>query len=64
MQLHAGRLLWNQNQLPQDGKVLLYCQSGMRATVAANALRSRGYDVAQVDGSYNAWVAADLPIEK
>lgn len=63
-QLHAGRLLWNQNQLPQDGKVLLYCQSGMRATVAANALRSRGYDVAQVDGSYNAWVAADLPIEK
>lgn len=64
VQLHAGRLLWNEDQLPEkDGKVLLYCQSGMRATVAANALRARGYHVAQIDGSYNAWVAADLPIE-
>ncbi|WP_311478688.1 MBL fold metallo-hydrolase [uncultured Gulosibacter sp.] len=64
VQLHAGRLLWNQDQLPQDGKVLLYCQSGMRATVAANTLRARGYNVAQVDGSYNAWVAAGLSIEQ
>ena len=63
-QLHAGRLLWRRDELPAEGRILLYCQSGARSSIAANALRSVGYDVAEVDGSYLGWVAAGMPVEK
>ena len=63
-QLTAGRLLWRREELPTDGTLLIYCQSGARSSIAANALRSVGYDVAEVDGSFAGWAAADMPIEK
>ena len=63
-QLHAGRLLWQQDELPKDGTILVYCQSGVRQSVAANALRSLGYDVAEVEGAFSGWAAAGLPVEK
>lgn len=63
-QLHAGRLLWSREQLPNDGTILIYCQSGARAAVASNALRSLGYEVAEVEGSFGGWAAAGMPVAK
>ena len=63
-QLHAGRLLWRRDELPREGRILMYCQSGVRQSIAANALRSVGYDVAEVAGAYSGWANAGLPVEK
>lgn len=54
-QLSAGRALWHQNQLPADGTIVTYCQSGRRNSVAASALRRAGHDVRELEGSYAGW---------
>ncbi|MFH0412780.1 rhodanese-like domain-containing protein [Corynebacterium sp. L4756] len=54
-QLHGGRVLWNLDQLPEEGTIVTYCQSGTRSSVAANGLRHAGYDVVELKGSYEAW---------
>lgn len=56
-QLSAGRVLWNLDQLPEDGLIVTYCQSGVRNSVAASALRRAGYRVAELDGSYAGWAS-------
>ena len=58
-QLSGGRVLWNLDQLPapEAGTIVTYCQSGVRNSVTASALRRAGYDVAELDGSYAAWAA-------
>ncbi|TFB50388.1 MBL fold metallo-hydrolase [Cryobacterium tagatosivorans] len=56
-QLHGGRVLWNLDQLPAEGTIVTYCQSGVRSSVVASALRHEGYDVVELDGSYLGWVA-------
>ncbi|MBN7792540.1 MBL fold metallo-hydrolase [Microbacterium esteraromaticum] len=65
-QLSGGRVLWNLDQLPSAdaGTIVTYCQSGVRNSVAASALRRKGYDIAELDGSYNAWVqmSGALPV--
>ncbi|WP_341952079.1 MBL fold metallo-hydrolase [Salinibacterium sp. TMP30] len=56
-QLSGGRVMWALDQLPHEGTIVTYCQSGVRNSVAASALRREGYDVAELDGSYLGWVA-------
>jgi len=56
-QLSAGRVLWHTDQLPADGVIVSFCQSGVRNSVAASALRRAGHDVVELDGSYAAWNA-------
>ncbi|WP_030015604.1 MBL fold metallo-hydrolase [Curtobacterium sp. S6] len=56
-QLNAGRVLWHRDELPTDGTIVSFCQSGLRNSVAANALRDAGYRVVELEGSYNAWEA-------
>jgi hydroxyacylglutathione hydrolase len=42
----------------------VYCDSGYRASIAASLLQRHGFaDVASVPGSWQAWVAAGLPVE-
>lgn len=62
-QLSGGRALWNLDQLPSDGTIVAYCQSGVRVSVTASALRRAGYDVAELDGSYAGWVAYEAKKE-
>ncbi len=59
VQLSGGRVMWHLDQLPKPGAgtIVTYCQSGVRNSVAASALRRAGYDIAELDGSYAAWVA-------
>ena len=56
-QLSGGRVLWSLGRLPEDGTIVTYCLSGVRNSVVASALRRRGYDVAELDGSYQGWAA-------
>ena len=56
-QLSGGRVMWHLDELPAEGTIVSYCQSGVRNSVAASALRRAGYDVVELDGSYNAWTA-------
>ncbi|MEV7646181.1 MBL fold metallo-hydrolase [Arthrobacter sp. NPDC089319] len=56
-QLSGGRVMWHLDELPAHGTIVTYCQSGVRNSVAASALRRAGYDVAELDGSYAAWTA-------
>ncbi len=55
--LSAGRALFHRDQLPApaEGAVIAFCQSGLRASVAANALRRAGHEVIEVDGSHAGW---------
>ncbi|MBP1326384.1 hydroxyacylglutathione hydrolase [Leucobacter exalbidus] len=65
-QLSGGCVLWNLDLLPapEAGTIVTYCQSGVRNSVAASALRRAGYDVAELDGSYAAWAAlpGNIPV--
>ncbi|GAA1208927.1 MBL fold metallo-hydrolase [Rhodoglobus aureus] len=56
-QLSGGRVMWSLDQLPHEGTIVTYCQSGVRNSVAASALRRAGYDVVELDGSYLGWLA-------
>ncbi|MDQ6754699.1 MAG: MBL fold metallo-hydrolase [Actinomycetota bacterium] len=56
-QLSGGRVMWNLDELPTEGTIVSYCQSGVRNSVAASALRRAGYDVVELDGSYAGWAA-------
>ena len=54
-QLSAGKVLWHTEQLPADGVIVSYCQSGVRNSVAASTLRRAGYKVLELTGSYAGW---------
>ncbi|MBG0741526.1 MBL fold metallo-hydrolase [Paeniglutamicibacter antarcticus] len=56
-QLSGGRLMWHLEELPTAGTIVSYCQSGVRNSVAASALRRAGYDVVELHGSYTGWAA-------
>ena len=57
VQLSASRVLFNQDQLPESGTIVTYCQTGVRNSVASSALRRAGHDVVEIEGSYSAWKA-------
>ncbi|TPW72372.1 rhodanese-like domain-containing protein [Schumannella sp. 10F1B-5-1] len=50
------------DELP-DGTVYLICKSGGRSGRVAEYLEQQGYDVVNVEGGTDAWVAAGLPTE-
>lgn len=50
-------------ELPTQRPLAVYCDSGYRAAIAASLLQARGYDVANVPGSWQAWTACGLPVE-
>lgn len=56
-QLNAGRVLWSTEKLPKNGTIVSYCQSGVRNSVAASALRRAGFNVVELDGSYAGWAS-------
>ena len=49
----------------KDRPLIVYCDSGARASKAAAALRQQGYtQVVNLAGGLGAWQAAGLPVEK
>ncbi len=50
--------------LDKSKKIVTYCGSGYRASIAASLLQKNGFrDVVNVPGSWTAWTKAGLPIE-
>lgn len=48
-----------------DTPIVVYCASGVRSLFATEALQAIGYtDVASIDGGFDAWKQAGLPIEQ
>ncbi|MEX3610829.1 rhodanese-like domain-containing protein [Rothia sp. LK2588] len=56
-QLSGGSALWRQDELPENGTLVTFCQSGARNTVVSNGLRRAGFHVIELEGSYAAWAA-------
>jgi rhodanese-related sulfurtransferase len=49
--------------LDRDRPVVVYCRTGSRAEVAAEALRASGYDAYNLEGGFVAWLEKGLPAE-
>ena len=48
-----------------DDHIVMYCQSGHRSNIAAEALADLGYrHVYNLAGSMNAWIEAGFPVER
>ncbi len=56
-----GRLLRELKSLPKSKPVVVQCLGGGRSAIAASVLQRAGYDVINMKGGYNAWVASRLP---
>lgn len=47
----------------QNARIFLYCKKGGRGALSTQSLRTMGYkNAANLQGGYEAWVAAELPI--
>lgn len=51
-------------EIPKDKPVAVYCDSGYRASIGASILQQNGFDAMSVPGSWQAWKALDLPVER
>ena len=48
-------------EIPAEGEVVIQCQSGYRSSIAASLLARPG--LTELQGGYQAWTAAGLPVE-
>lgn len=51
------------SEIPKDQPVVVYCQSGRRATVAAQLLNEAGYPQVYNLGGITEWQAAGYPVQ-
>jgi hydroxyacylglutathione hydrolase len=52
------------NSFDKERPLAVYCDSGYRASIGASLLQREGFDASVVPGSWQAWTACDLPVEK
>ena len=63
--IYLGILEKNLKKIPKDKSVVVYCDSGYKAGVAASILKMNGYkDVTNVLGSMMAWKSAGYPASR
>jgi hydroxyacylglutathione hydrolase len=59
-----GDLSSTSDALPRDLPIVLHCQGGTRASIAASMLQAKGFtDVRTLRGGMDAWEAANLPVD-
>ena len=64
LHLPLGELDGRLGELPRDRPVIVHCQTGARAAMAASLLRARGFrEVSQFPGGFAEWSAAGHPVE-
>jgi hydroxyacylglutathione hydrolase len=60
-----ARLLDRYGELDPGAPTVVYCAGGYRSSIAASLLRSKGFEqVADLQGGYEAWAAADRPVDQ
>lgn len=65
LNIHAGRIRQNLEQIPQSRPVILHCHSGDRSSTAISVLMSAGYTrVFNLTGGIRAWQDHGYPLEK
>ena len=65
MHAYVGELPQKLDEIPRDKPIVVYCDSGLRAIIAASILQRSGYErVEYFPGSFQAWTAHDLPVEE
>jgi hydroxyacylglutathione hydrolase len=57
------RLSEEAHSLDRNRPVVVYCRTGARAEVAADALKASGYDAYNLEGGFVAWLDKGLPAE-
>ena len=56
-------VLWRLDVLPRDRRVILICRHGYSSSLAAAQLQELGFgDATDVEGGFEAWQAAGLPV--
>jgi hydroxyacylglutathione hydrolase len=60
--IFLGKLLRNLDTLDKSRPVVAQCLAGGRSAIAAGVLQRAGFDVVNMQGGYNAWVEAGLPV--
>jgi rhodanese-related sulfurtransferase len=57
-------VLWRLDALPRDTSVILICRHGDSSSLAAATLQDIGFrDATDVEGGFEAWLAAGLPVD-
>jgi glyoxylase-like metal-dependent hydrolase (beta-lactamase superfamily II)/rhodanese-related sulfurtransferase len=65
VRIPLARLLDRHGELDPTAPTIVYCGGGYRSSIAASLLRAHGFDrVADLQGGFDAWVAAELPIDR
>lgn len=65
LNIHAGYLEKNLNNIFPDEKLVVYCTSGDRSAIAASYLLRNGYkNVFNLSGGINNWIQSGLKVEK
>ena len=61
----TAHLMARVDELDQTAPTVVYCAGGYRSTIAASALRERGFtDVSDVLGGFSAWAASGQEVER
>ncbi len=64
IRIPLARLLDGYQELDASAPTVVYCAGGYRSSIAASLLRSKGFArVADLQGGYEAWASAGLPVE-
>jgi rhodanese-related sulfurtransferase len=57
-------VLWRLDEVPRDARVILICRHGQSSSLAAARLQELGFrDATDVEGGFEAWAAAGLPVD-
>jgi rhodanese-related sulfurtransferase len=62
LHIPMGELGARLDELPTDRPIVAVCRSGARSGAITEALVSRGYDVVNLAGGLQAWMAEGLPL--
>jgi rhodanese-related sulfurtransferase len=55
---------YHRAEFDPNRRIILHCAGGGRSALAADTLQQMGFtNVAHLDGGFNAWKAADRPVE-
>lgn len=59
-----GKLLREVESIDRSRPVVVHCLAGGRSAIATSILQRAGFDVTNMSGGYNAWLAAGLPVTR